>query len=316
MPLITVCGYPCSGKSSVVAALVHALQLAKISEEIVALPEPLPASTDDDPRVRIYADSVKERELRGQHKSEVERFLSGGSDAVGGDVRNPIVIMDACNYIKGYRYELYCLAKSLKHQQAVLFCDTPPETVAEWNEKAHRYPPELLSDMISRFEAPQASQRWDSPLLVIKPHLWQSADQIDVTSVVMDLKSVFSPSNPTVQPNRSTLRSAPVPTDFLQTLESVTQSVVDHILQSQAMKSPVIGLPPSIARGTTNSGPQINLAHRPVGYSLPELARFKRRYIGMQKNKISDPTTAQDFPNATVIAAEFMNFIACSSGCP
>lgn len=72
MPLIVVCGYPCSGKSSVVAALVRSLQSLGFLQDLVVLPEPITVtSSGEDPRANVYADSTKERELRGQHKSEV-----------------------------------------------------------------------------------------------------------------------------------------------------------------------------------------------------------------------------------------------------
>lgn len=51
--------------------------------------------------------------------------------------QSTIVIMDAPNYIKGYRYELYCMAKSHKHQQIVLFSDIPPEISEHWNSKVN-----------------------------------------------------------------------------------------------------------------------------------------------------------------------------------
>jgi protein KTI12 len=49
-----------------------------------------------------YKDSAHEKILRASIKSNVEKFLDPSR----------IVIVDAQNYIKGYRYELYCLARN------------------------------------------------------------------------------------------------------------------------------------------------------------------------------------------------------------
>ncbi|THD26276.1 Ribosome biogenesis protein YTM1 [Fasciola hepatica] len=315
MPLIIVCGYPCSGKSSVVAALVLSLQSMGFTSDVLVLPEPFSTALNgDNPRETIYADSKKERELRSHHKSEVERILSAGSRS-GQAMTNPhrsVVIMDACNYIKGYRYELYCLAKSLKHPHAVLFCDTPRESVIQWNAKIQRYSNDLLLDMIARFEAPQTSHRWDSPLFTVQPHLWSSAEQIDVDSVAAELQqTVLSENAPSVKTNRSTQLAQVAPTDFLQEIERTTQSVVDHILQAQALGSQSVGLPSSFGSSSANA-PQLSLINRPIQYSLPELTRFKRRYITLQKNNIADPTASRSLPDSSTVAVGFMNYIACS----
>ncbi|KAA0200046.1 Ribosome biogenesis protein YTM1 [Fasciolopsis buskii] len=315
MPLIVVCGYPCSGKSSVVAALVRSLQSLGFLQDLVVLPEPITVtSSGEDPRANVYADSTKERELRGQHKSEVERILSGGSQSnvASTNPRRSVVIMDACNYIKGYRYELYCLAKSLKHPHAVLFCDASRESVMQWNAKIQRYSSDLLLDMIARFEAPQASQRWDSPLFTVKPDLWSSMEEINVDCMASELKqTVLSDNVPSVRANRSTQLVQVAPTDFLQELERITQSVVDHILQAQALGAQSVGLPSSI-RSSRGDSPKLSLINRPVKYNLPELTRLKRRYITLQRNSIADPTTSCALPDSFVIAEGFMNFIACS----
>ena len=58
-----------------------------------------------------------------------------------------IVIVDSLNYIKGYRYELYCLSKHVKTPQCVLHCDVAPEDARAWNAargESERYSEEVL----------------------------------------------------------------------------------------------------------------------------------------------------------------------------
>jgi protein KTI12 len=43
-------------------------------------------------------------------KAGVERFLS----------KDVVVILDSMNYIKGYRYELYCIARAMRTPNCVV----------------------------------------------------------------------------------------------------------------------------------------------------------------------------------------------------
>ena len=51
--------------------------------------------------------------MRASLKSNVEKYIS--SDRV--------VILDSMNYIKGFRYELYCLVRSAKTTLACVYCE-------------------------------------------------------------------------------------------------------------------------------------------------------------------------------------------------
>jgi protein KTI12 len=41
------------------------------------------------------------------------------------------VIIDSLNYIKGYRYELFSLARAAKTTLCLVWCDTDPEIAAK-----------------------------------------------------------------------------------------------------------------------------------------------------------------------------------------
>lgn len=77
MPLILLCGYPCSGKSLVTSKLVESLrereplcEVEVVSEEAIAQGM-LPNKTDEDPRATIFANSNLEKQLRSQIRSQV-----------------------------------------------------------------------------------------------------------------------------------------------------------------------------------------------------------------------------------------------------
>jgi protein KTI12 len=62
-------------------------------------------------------DAQEEKVTRGRIKFEVEKNLLGGV----------IVIADSLNYIKGYRYQMHCIAREQKCTYCVIFCNTPLE---------------------------------------------------------------------------------------------------------------------------------------------------------------------------------------------
>jgi protein KTI12 len=67
--------------------------------------------------------SEKEKELRGNLKSEVQKLIS----------KENLLILDSLNYIKGFRYELYCVSKLCQTPQCIIYTDTDVETCSKWN---------------------------------------------------------------------------------------------------------------------------------------------------------------------------------------
>lgn len=50
-------------------------------------------------------------------------------------IGNTIVIIDSLNFIKGYRYQMYCIAREQKSTYCVVFCNTDPDKCREFNMK-------------------------------------------------------------------------------------------------------------------------------------------------------------------------------------
>ncbi|GIY46044.1 protein KTI12 homolog [Caerostris extrusa] len=83
---------------------------------------------------------------------------------------NTTVILNAANYIKGYRYELYCLNKSCKTTHCVIHCDLLPADCWIYNENRNspeKYSEEIFKAVIQRYETPDSRNRWDSPLFIV-----------------------------------------------------------------------------------------------------------------------------------------------------
>ena len=73
------------------------------------------------------------------------------------------------NYIKGYRYELYCLARNAMTTMCLVYCDTKRTVAQEWCQKQEEskteetdcFPVELFEDYANRMEFPNPAKRWD-----------------------------------------------------------------------------------------------------------------------------------------------------------
>ncbi|XHG05562.1 hypothetical protein AWENTII_008780 [Aspergillus wentii] len=155
------------------------------------------------------------------------------------------------NYIKGYRYQLWCEAKALGTTCCVVHVGTPIDQCVANNEARIRrqnaqkessdapadketpdtttpaaptttdlspkeedtqepYPPELLNNLIFRYEEPSTHSRWDKPLFTIP---WEDAEP-PIADIWTALTGIPHPSTP-----------AP-PTDDTDTpLSSVTASL-------------------------------------------------------------------------------------------
>merc|ERR1711997_120106 len=145
-----------SGKTSTVVKLQEFFQL-KEKEVVVVSEEQLLGGQDKN---LIFADSKHEKEVRGRLKSEVVRLLS----------KENVIICDGLNYIKGFRYELYCASKHIKTTQVTVQCDLSPEDSEYFNgmrEESDQYSQDIIKQLIHRYEAPISSNRWDSPLFLV-----------------------------------------------------------------------------------------------------------------------------------------------------
>ncbi|KAM6218466.1 protein KTI12 homolog [Rhynchocyon petersi] len=110
MPLVVFCGLPYSGKSRRAEELRGAL--ATEGHSVFVVDDAAVLGVED---ATVYSDSAREKALRGALRAAVERRLS----------RQDVVILDSLNYIKGFRYELYCLARAACTPLCLVYCVQP-----------------------------------------------------------------------------------------------------------------------------------------------------------------------------------------------
>ncbi|XP_030022385.2 protein KTI12 homolog [Manduca sexta] len=230
MPFILICGTPVSGKT------IRAIELKEFFEnkhnkkvEIVNEDEAIIKLGYD--KNSTYLDSQKEKRVRGYLKSEVLRLIG----------KDNVVILDGSNYIKGFRYELYCASKASKSTQCTVYTIRDYEEAWEANklrcedvkeeESCERIQPvpytQEVFDALTklRFEEPNSNNRWDSPLFTVQP-----SDQLDLEDIY---KALFEKKPP--PPNQSTQNPPLTSTNFLYELDKVTQAISKQILEAKQL---------------------------------------------------------------------------------
>ncbi|KAJ8679939.1 hypothetical protein QAD02_015726 [Eretmocerus hayati] len=128
MPVIIMTGIPCSGKSTRTKELHNFFKSKNKKVDIISEEELMSKASFD--RNTLYEDSKKEKLVRGDIKSHAHRLMNDSD----------VLIIDGSNYIKGYRYELYCTSK--------------------------------------QYEVPDSKNRWDSPLFIVNPEDEMPCDKI------------------------------------------------------------------------------------------------------------------------------------------
>ncbi|XP_061414565.1 protein KTI12 homolog [Lethenteron reissneri] len=262
MPLVVVCGLPCSGKTRRALQLEAALLQLQLragpsgleGRSVAVVPDTASVSGGRD---LVYGDSSKEKEMRGALKSEVERKIN----------KQDVVIVDSLNYIKGCRYELYCIIKHAQTPHCLIHCDTAAQTCSEWNQQRsaeERYTQEVFDALVMRFEAPDSRNRWDSPLITVQP--------LDAFPLEAVCDALFHRKAP-VQ-NQATLNQPLSSTNFLYELDQVTQEVVTAVLSAQKTSVPgdLITIPG--AKDKMEMGRSVSMA---------ELRRLRRQFISYTK---------------------------------
>ena len=209
--LVLVCGGPASGKTAtahaVAAALTEAgMRVVVVSEEgdpatlyagevfgaelsfeffplffspsLDPFAHLVPAKLKEKKTSRLSPDPPSEKQTRGALRSRVDRALAFSKPA-------PAVVVDGCNAVKGFRYELWCLGRPSGARFCCVFCpepgsssggggggsassslSPPPSTDDEKAALIGRWPRALFEDLAARVEPPDPRNRWEQPLFV------------------------------------------------------------------------------------------------------------------------------------------------------
>lgn len=296
MALVVICGQPCSGKSTAALSLSEALNNTELKPTVRIINE----TSFHLNRNQTYAEMTTEKNLRGILRSEVDRSLS----------KDNIIIVDSLNSIKGYRYELWCLARAAGIRHCVLFCDVDETQCRKWNQERIQnnepsYNDNIFEDLVRRFERPDRRNRWDSPLFELYPFKNEINKE---TPVILELveyitKKVDSRTKDVkiLQPTIATQSARFSEANSLYEMDKATQEVTSAIVaaQSLAMGAPVVGL------AVGPDLPSVNLS-RAVG--LPELRRLRKTFIKLTgQSSLSGPPPPSDADSAKRMFIDYLN---------
>ncbi|CAE6512383.1 unnamed protein product [Rhizoctonia solani] len=266
MALITFSGFPSSGKTrrtdQLRAYLEQKLQedheetkgwnVSVLSDEGLNIPR------------SSYDESRLEKPARSALLSAIVRDLS----------KNTILIVDSLNYIKGFRYQMYCAAREVGVRVATVFVVATPDLCREWNQKReNRYSDATFDNLIQRYEEPNSMVRWDAPLFTV-PWTDETVPGEDVWRAI-----TLGDKRPANQAVASIIKP---PSDALQVLDQTTASVVGAIMSAQ---STLGGSGGTVSLNGNGPLPNITLPSRHV--SLPELSRHKRQFVATRKKAVT-----------------------------
>ncbi|KAE8452485.1 hypothetical protein EG329_000387 [Mollisiaceae sp. DMI_Dod_QoI] len=318
MPLIIITGHPTSGKTHR-ASQLHSYLTSRLG----SLPPSHPSSSLRVHLISDHALSIQRSVYNLDTKSQNERSNnSSEKDAramIFGEVKRvlsakDVVILDGGNYIKGWRYQLYCEAKAVRTTHCVVHIGTPVEKSREVNEErlarrdalaavlekeAERkngdinanqdtgkeevkeedkpYERENWENLVFRYEEPNAFARWDSPLFTV---LWD--DDTPPCDAIWDamIGSDAEGGKKLVRPNQATVLKASSSADYLHELDRTTQGVLNRVLE-WVKDHPGEGGGEVIVNEGGGEELVVYLPAREVG--LPALQRLRRQFIGLNR---------------------------------
>jgi protein KTI12 len=235
-----------------------------------------------------------------------------------------IVVLDGLNYIKGWRYQLFCEAKNMSTPSCVLQVGCGMERARGVNEgrlerrgeeqqveegqkgegegggqtkrseeedkdgeregEEEPYERDNWENLVFRYEEPNPMTRWDSPLFTL---IWED-DEAQTKEVFGKIWEVIAgEGRKVVRPNQSTVQRDKDPGgDYLYVLERETQDIVKKILEKQSDEGGGEVSLPRVNSGDGEAGKElvVELPGKKVG--LPQLQRYRRAFVGLNRGGI------------------------------
>ena len=111
MALITISGFPSSGKSTRAAQIQNFISKKDPSSNVIIISDHSLGLSPNE-----YSQSSSEKSARATLFAAVQRHIAADT----------ILIVDSLNYIKGFRYQLYCAARELKLRTCTVCNDYSP----------------------------------------------------------------------------------------------------------------------------------------------------------------------------------------------
>ncbi|MCJ1299098.1 hypothetical protein MMC08_001889 [Hypocenomyce scalaris] len=284
MPLILLSGYPSSGKTHRSRQLVDFF-CSKISTSTDPRISRLSVSHINDESLGlsrdVYREARTEKDARAAAYSAVKRVLA----------RDNIVVADGLNYIKGFRYQLYCEAKAVQTPSCVVHVGTPTETCREMNKKlladaesGGGYADTIFENLVYRYEEPNGMTRWDSPLFTVP---WN--DETPPFEEIWEAMIGSDGKGKIVKPNQATVLKPATESDYLYELDKTTQEILTMVLEWQKDHSGEGG-----GEIVMQNAGSLELPAAPL--TLPQLQRVRRQFIALNRqHNLAKPRIRSSF---------------------
>lgn len=183
------------------------------------------------------------------------------------------------NYIKGFRYQLYCEAKAVQTPNCIVQVGTQPPQCREFNEAALReqskdsppYEPEVFENLIFRYEEPNGMNRWDAPLFAVP-----FEDEAPDFQAIWDALVGVDGKAKVVKPNAATVLKPATEQDYLYELDKSTSDVISAITAWTADH-------PGEGGGSVKAGEELEVELPMNPPSLPQLQRLRRQFIQLNR---------------------------------
>uniref|UniRef100_A0A1I7STE2 Protein KTI12 homolog n=1 Tax=Bursaphelenchus xylophilus TaxID=6326 RepID=A0A1I7STE2_BURXY len=277
MPLLVLTGYPCSGKSTIAQRLKD-FMIENGIKDVSILDDYFDSEYE-----KVAAQYTTKRRLTDHNncmRSEVLRRLSSNNAT--------FLIVDALNYARSQRYELFTVAKNMKTTFGILFCDTDEATSSFLNsQKDEPYTEELIKDLVARYERPNSRLSGEKPLfeVVIRKGLEDDLDQFsrDVRLPFDDIYDCLILAKP-LKENASVSVSNKTSTCFMQEVDKATQAVTKQILASQGQAG-IGGLV------VFPWEPDVHYQVKKI-VSLPVLMRYRTQFLDMTRKSLVQSGTS------------------------
>jgi len=247
MPLIIISGHPCIGKTTFATELKRYLEETECSVVLIN-EESLGISCSTG-----YSSSFAEKTTRGSIKSAVDHSLSSTA----------WVIVDSMNYIKGFRYELYCLARTIKSTHCCIWLSCDEGTSDTWSAQREQssgasYPADVLGDLRRRFEPPNERNRWDRPLFKFTS---SASPRIETSSAETEGKLPSAMSGLQMQaqvhvvPEEAQVNILPVPSTAGAAAEAADETVVSSSFRRKGKVSSGASVASTFRRAAQKADP-------------------------------------------------------------
>jgi protein KTI12 len=189
------------------------------------------------------------------------------------------------NYIKGFRYQLYCEAKAVQTPNCIVQVGTQPDQCRKFNEAALEnassatptsrisppYEPAVFDNLIFRYEEPNAMARWDAPLFAVP-----FEDEAPDYQAIWDALVGSDGKSKVVRPNAATVMKPASEQNYLYELDKSTSDVISAITAWTADH-------PGEGGVAVRVGDKLEIELPVTPPSLAQLQRLRRQFIQLNR---------------------------------